>query len=215
MKWKMLSMELMKILSDPRRNRILHLASEKPVTVKYLAEQMGEEPIRLYYHVKLLVKAELLEVAETRQLGNLTEKYYKSVNFSDVIYKGNIEEQAEHVEMALALIHQRLDPGLQMYQKALEKIKAEKKDGKTFDKLPYQVSIDTSSSKMTSREWRKTIEPIMKAMGKNEDMQETWPEIPKDVRDDEEGTYQYVLISYRIEDAEALGLIESDGKKEE
>jgi DNA-binding transcriptional ArsR family regulator len=208
----MLSMDLMKILSDPRRNRILHLASEKPVTVKYLAEQLGEEPIRLYYHVKLLVKAELLEVAETKQLGNLTEKYYKSVNFSDVIYKGNIEEQAEHMELAMALVHQRLDPGLQLYQKALEKIKVEKKDGKTFQKLPYQVSIDTSSSKMTARDWRKSIEPIMKAMGKNDIDQNEWPELPKDVRDDEEGTYQYFLISYRIEDAEELGLIESDEK---
>ncbi|RZT15538.1 winged helix-turn-helix domain-containing protein [Fictibacillus sp. BK138] len=210
MKWKMLSMELMKILSDPRRNKILHLASEEPVTVKKLAEEMNEEPVRLYYHIKMLVNADLLEVVETRQIGNLTEKYYKTINLSDVIYKGNIEEQAEHVDLALSLLHKRLDPGLHLYQKALEKIREEKKNGKTFKKLPFQVSIDTSSSKMTGQEWRESIEPIMKAMGKNKDIQDPWPEIPTDVRDDEEGTFQYVLISYRVEDAEQLGLIKSE-----
>lgn len=206
----MLSMELMKILSDPRRNKILHLASEEPVTVKKLAEEMNEEPVRLYYHIKMLVNADLLEVVETRQIGNLTEKYYKTINLSDVIYKGNIEEQAEHVDLALSLLHKRLDPGLHLYQKALEKIREEKKNGKTFKKLPFQVSIDTSSSKMTGQEWRESIEPIMKAMGKNKDIQDPWPEIPTDVRDDEEGTFQYVLISYRVEDAEQLGLIKSE-----
>jgi hypothetical protein len=33
-------------------------------------------------------------------------------------------------------------------------------------------------------------------------------------REDEEGTYQYVLVSYRIEDAEQLGLVDPSEEEE-
>ncbi|MGG2065883.1 ArsR/SmtB family transcription factor [Bacillus sp. S14(2024)] len=209
MKWKKQTIELMKLLSDPRRNQILHLAASEPVTVKYLAEQMGEDPLRLYYHVKKLVKAELLEVVETRQQNNFIEKYYQSVNFTDVVYQGNIEEQAEHLELTLASVHRRLNPGLKLYQRSLEKVQEDKQSGKTFHYLPYNVSINSTSERMTTREWRKSIEPIMKAMG-TEKNDEPWPEILPSEDDDKEGTYQYILITYKIEDAEMLDLIESN-----
>jgi DNA-binding transcriptional ArsR family regulator len=211
-KSKTQTLELMKILSDPRRSKILHLATEKPVTVKYLAEELNEDPLRLYYHVKKLLKADLLEVVETRQLGNLTEKYYQTINYTDTIYQGDYEEQAEHLELTLSFVHQKLDPGLHLYQKALEKIRNEQEAGKKAERLPYQVMINSGTDRMTGKEWRKLNEKISKAMG-NVEEDEEWPQIPLNAKDDEEGTYQYVLVSYRIEDAEDLGIIKSeDGK---
>lgn len=204
------TLALMKILSDPRRSQILHLASDKPVTVKYIAEQMGEEPLRLYYHVKKLVEAELLKVAETRQHGNLVEKYYQAVNVGDVIYRGNPEERAEHIELALSVIHRQLDPALRLYQKSLEEIKEKKKTGETFDKLPYQVTINSSTSTKTTKEWRESIEPIMRKIGGDEGDEERLIPIPEDENPDEEGVYQYIVISYKIGDAQRLGLIDSD-----
>jgi DNA-binding transcriptional ArsR family regulator len=214
-KWKTHTPEIMRILSDPRRVRILHLAADEPVTVKFLAEQLGEDPLRLYYHVKKMIKAELLEIAETRQQGNLTENYYRAVNFRDVIYKGNVEEQAEHLEMALSHVHRMLNPGLRLLQKSLEKVREGKKDGKAFERLPYHVSIDSATERITSREWHNSIKSIMESMGKEGKTLEPWPEPPIDGREDEEGTYQYVLVSYRIEDAEELELIESSEEEEE
>lgn len=208
-KSKKQTLELMKILSDPRRSKILLLASEKPVTVKYLAEVLEEEPLRLYYHVKKLLNAELLEVVETRQLGNLTEKYYQTINFTDTIYQGDYEEQSEHLELTLSLIHQKLDPGLLLYRKALEKIREELSSGKKVEKLPYQVSINTGSDRMTGKEWRKLNEKLSKVMGNIQDDEE-WPQVPLDEKDEEVGTYQYLLVSYRIEDAEKLGIIDSE-----
>lgn len=207
-------MELMKILADPRRSRILHLASDKPVTVKYMAEKMDEEPLRLYYHVKKLIKAELLEVAETKQQGNLVEKYYKAVNFNDVIYKGNVEEQSQHIELALSLIHRKLDPGLLLYQKSLEKVREERQVGKNIKKLPYHVTINSGTERMTELEWQRSIDRIMKTMGKETEDKEAWPEVPYNTTDDEEGTYQYVLVTYKIEDAEQLGVVEQDNNED-
>jgi DNA-binding transcriptional ArsR family regulator len=210
--YKTSTIELMKILSDPRRSRILHLASDKPVTVKSLAEQLGEDPLRLYYHVKKMVKAELLEVVETRQQGNLTEHYYRAINFDHVIYRGNIEEQAEHVELAVSLVHSRLDPGLRLYQKSLEIVRAEKKEGSTPDRLPFHVSITSSTSQKTGREWQDSLLAIIQAIDKDSGPIE--PFMTSDGREDEEGTYQYVLVSYRIEDAEQLGLVDPSEEEE-
>ncbi|TJY41796.1 helix-turn-helix transcriptional regulator [Cohnella pontilimi] len=205
MKRKTSTMELLKILSDPRRSRILHLASDKPVTVKILAEQLGEDPLRLYYHVKKMVKAELLEVKETRQHGNLTEHYYQAADLDGVIYKGNIEEQAEHLETTVALIHRRLDPGLRLIQKGLEKVREEKAKGGRIDLNPYHVDFISSTSRKTGREWRESLGALIQKMNKSEESVDLFE---SDDRDEVEGTYQYVLISYRIEDAEELGLVD-------
>ncbi|MFD3450557.1 helix-turn-helix domain-containing protein [Microbacteriaceae bacterium 4G12] len=214
MKAKKQTMELMKLLSDPRRIQILHLAADEPVTVKHLAEQMGEDPLRLYYHVKKLLKAELLEVAETKQHNNFIEKYYRSINIADVVYRGNVEEQAEHIELTQAAIYRLLNPGLKLYQKSLELVQKEKQSGKSFPFHPYNVSIDSTSKRMTLREWRESIGPIMKTIRKKKS-DEPWPEIPPSEDDDKEGTYQYVILSYKIEDAEALGLIEDNEDNDE
>jgi DNA-binding transcriptional ArsR family regulator len=210
--YKTSTLELMKILSDPRRSRILHLASDKPVTVKMLAEQLGEDPLRLYYHVKKMLKAELLELVDTRQQGNLTEHYYKAINFDHVIYKGNVEEQAEHVELAVSLVHRRLDPGLRLYQKSLEIVRAEKKEGSKHDRMPFHVDIMSSTSQKTGKEWQESLTGIIQAINKNSEPLE--PLFTNDDREDKEGTYQYVLVSYRIEDAEQLGLVDPSEDEE-
>lgn len=214
LKYQKQSMELMKILADPRRTQILALASGDPITVKDLAYKIGEEPLRLYYHVKKLVKAELLEVVETKQQGNLIEKYYKAVDMSNTIYKGDIEEQSEHIELALSLIHQKLNPGLMLYQKSLELIKERKKLGETFTRLPFHVSIDSATDQKTARQWRESLGPIMDAMDNKQGQQREWPEILPDVRDEEVGTYQYILISYCVEDAAKLGILATNEKEE-
>lgn len=213
MKWKSQSMALMKVLSDPRRERILHLTSDEPKTVKQLADEIGEDPLRLYYHVKKLLEVELLEVADTRQHGNLVEKYYRAVNFRDVIYRGNVEEQAEHSELALSLLHRKLNPAISLYQQGLEKVREEKQMGKKFHTMPYHVSINSASERMTAKEWRKSIEPIMKAIGKRVDDGAPWPDFSND-DDDEMGTYEYILISYRMEDAVQLGVLDDADEQE-
>lgn len=195
----------MKILSDPRRSRILHLASDKPVTVKMLAEQLGEDPLRLYYHVKKMVKAELLELKETRQQGNLTEHYYQAADLTDVIYKGNVEENAQHLETVVAMVHRRLEPGLRLLQKGLEKIREESPQGVKFERNPYHVDVINADSRSTGREWQETLIRIIQAINKTDAPMETM--FPSDGREDEMGSYHYVVVSYRVEDAEKLGLV--------
>lgn len=213
--WKMQTMDLMKVLSDPRRNAILELA-KRPITVKELAEEMDEKPSRLYYHINKLLDVDLLEIVETKQQGNLVENYYKAINVEDIIYKGDVQMQAENLPLALSLIRRSLDPALRLYEKGLEKVREEREKGNTsLQRNPYHISINSISSRMTAKDWRESLEPMMNViLNKNRDQPEQWPDFDYGKINPEEekevGTYQYMIISYRTEDAMKLGLIEPD-----
>ncbi len=75
-------LETIKIISDPLRVQILEhvgLASEAGVliTVKELAEVLDIPATKLYYHINLLEKHDLIRVAETRIVSGIIEKLYQ------------------------------------------------------------------------------------------------------------------------------------------
>jgi len=72
-------LETLKVISDPLRYQLLEILTADPQTVKQMAEKLGLQPVKLYYHINLLEKHNLIYVVETRQLGNLLEKYYQAV----------------------------------------------------------------------------------------------------------------------------------------
>lgn len=74
-----LELKQLKALAHPLRLRILETLIEQPRTTKQVAEILGEDPLKLYYHVDALEKAGLIELVETRTKGNLLEKYYQAV----------------------------------------------------------------------------------------------------------------------------------------
>lgn len=73
------NLEQVKAMANPIRLRILELLREKPMTTKQISSHLGESPTKLYHHVDLLEKTGLIDLVETRQRRNLTEKYYRSV----------------------------------------------------------------------------------------------------------------------------------------
>jgi DNA-binding transcriptional ArsR family regulator len=68
--------ERRRALSDPLRLRIREAVSFEPRTVKELGSALGVEPNRLYYHLRILEGAELIEVTGTNAEGRMTEKIY-------------------------------------------------------------------------------------------------------------------------------------------
>jgi DNA-binding transcriptional ArsR family regulator len=207
------SVELMKVMSDPRRLQILEFASQRPITVKELADAMGEKPSRLYYHVNKLEEVGLLKVVETKQTGNLVEKYYQAEE--KTFFKGDIIQQAENLPVTLATWYRSLRPGLMLYEKALEKLKEEIDNGrKDIDRYPYQISINRATARMTADEWRESNIKLIEALRRAEGDDTPFPEemkiklTPEEAK--EEGTYHYLLLSYRIEDALKLGLVDDD-----
>jgi DNA-binding transcriptional ArsR family regulator len=75
-------LETLKVIGDPLRMQILErigLTSDSGelTTVKQLSEDLQLPPTKLYYHIKLLEKHDLIQVAETRLISGIIEKHYQ------------------------------------------------------------------------------------------------------------------------------------------
>ena len=73
------TLEALRALADPLRHRIMEAIQKEPLTVAQVAHLLTEKPNKLHYHMAELEKNGLVEVAETRQKGNLLEKTYRPV----------------------------------------------------------------------------------------------------------------------------------------
>lgn len=69
-------------LSDPLRVRIREVLATGHRTVKQLGADLGIEPNRLYYHLRILEAADLITVAGTTATGRMVEKVYASASGS-------------------------------------------------------------------------------------------------------------------------------------
>ena len=71
--------ETLKVMADPLRSQILEIVIDSPHTIRQTAAKLGLSASKLYYHFNLLEKHGLIEVVETRRIGNLEEKHYQAV----------------------------------------------------------------------------------------------------------------------------------------
>src|ERR1044072_6626304 len=68
--------ETMKALAEPTRMQILLELAEEAKTVKEVAETLGVRPTRLYYHFKILERAQLIRVAGRRMVSGIQARRY-------------------------------------------------------------------------------------------------------------------------------------------
>lgn len=70
-------LQTLKVYFDPLRGRIMQELAHEPRTVQQVAEALGVPFTRLYYHVKMMEKHNLIRVVDVVQLaGAIEEKYY-------------------------------------------------------------------------------------------------------------------------------------------
>jgi DNA-binding transcriptional ArsR family regulator len=98
----------LKALADPIRLKILRVLMESaglPVlSVKELAEQLGEPQTKLYRHVKVLETAGLIRVAATRLVSGIVEQRYQAAQH-DLVFKGpGLSASAEAEAMADSIL---------------------------------------------------------------------------------------------------------------
>ncbi len=70
--------EEIKIFSDPYRMKIInaYIKAGEPLTVKGVADLMGEVPAKVHYHVKKLISIDILKLDHTEVINGITAKYY-------------------------------------------------------------------------------------------------------------------------------------------
>lgn len=67
-----------KLLADSRRLEILQRLMAAPATLTQLAQTLGQSPAWIRHHIQLLQSADLVEIAEIRRTGTVTEKFYRA-----------------------------------------------------------------------------------------------------------------------------------------
>jgi putative molybdopterin biosynthesis protein len=70
--------EQIKLLADSRRMRILRLLMAAPATLSQLAGVLCQSPAWVRHHIQTLEAAGLIELAEVRTTGTITEKFYRA-----------------------------------------------------------------------------------------------------------------------------------------
>jgi DNA-binding transcriptional ArsR family regulator len=75
---RLISLEELRLISDPLRTHLLEALASRPCTVKELAADFGVPATRLYYHVNLLERHGLIQVVGTRVVSGIIEKRYRA-----------------------------------------------------------------------------------------------------------------------------------------
>lgn len=73
------NIEDIKVFTDPYRLMILKRLYEReiPSTVKQIADDMGETPAKVHYHVKKMLKAGILKLDHEAVINGIIAKYYE------------------------------------------------------------------------------------------------------------------------------------------
>lgn len=69
-------LEVLKILSDPIRVKIITTLSTSPKNSQYVADKLGLARTKVLYHLNILEKNNLIEVAQTDMINGIVQKYY-------------------------------------------------------------------------------------------------------------------------------------------
>ena len=71
------TVDQVKVLSDPSRLRILTLLLESEMSISGIAKALGLTPATVHHHMSQLLAAKLIEPGRAEVRGNLVEKYYR------------------------------------------------------------------------------------------------------------------------------------------
>lgn len=98
----LISLDEIKAFSDPYRYRILNAFYRfgEPATVKQIADDLGEIPSKIHYHVKKLEKYDIVKLIFTREINGIIAKYYEPTAKSFDI-QGNKENMEANKNLIL------------------------------------------------------------------------------------------------------------------
>ncbi len=71
------TVDQLKVLSDPSRLRILTLLMEREMSISGIAKALDLSPPTVHHHLNQLLAARLIEPTRSEIRGNLVEKYYR------------------------------------------------------------------------------------------------------------------------------------------
>lgn len=123
------TLEEIKVFSDPYRLQILTCFKQfgEPATVKQIADEMGEVPAKVHYHVKKMEKVEILELIYTKEINGIIAKYYRPTAESFSIKNSNIESPMfeQFLNKTQTTVSNLYDESKRIFLEQLESTKAD------------------------------------------------------------------------------------------
>jgi Bacterial regulatory protein, arsR family. len=176
---KNLELEIAKSLFNFQRMKILQAVKTKERTVREIAELLNEKPSRLYYHIHQLEELGLLKVVREEKVGNLIQKYYKSVENDtfpeEFTFAGKLAY--ENADFLISQLYAYVDD-------ALSKIYADlhNKDGHPASEASV---IDLQ---LSAEEWKELNQKIRDMIHQRK---------RKGNHTEQDPTFRFILMSYR------------------
>lgn len=141
-------LDTLRVVADPLRNQILEVLIAKPQTVGDVADKLGLTASRLYYHINLLEKHGLIQVYETRQVGNLIEKIYAATAAQLDVEKSLLTfETLDGKESIYTIMQTTLDTTREDLLRSIQARRLELERGAT--EHPRQVIVNRTLSNLT------------------------------------------------------------------
>ncbi len=111
--------DVVRLIGDPLRLKLLELLRQQPRTVKELAETLDVPRTRLYHHINLLEEHDLIAVDETRVVSGIIEKRYRATAYRLSIDKRLLGASAEGQSALDAFLSLVLDEVVSEVQRAI------------------------------------------------------------------------------------------------
>ena len=166
--------EILKALAAPTRLRIMYaleVGDTKPrvMSVKELAEELGEPQTRLYRHIKVLESAGLIEVAATRMVSGILEQRYRATGRDLLLSSGLARVAPEAAEAATnTMVHMFTQQFFAAYREGRVPEGEDIPEGEAYRRPKLMISAGRiSPTRATSI--RSRLEKIIDEIGLSED----------------------------------------------
>jgi DNA-binding transcriptional ArsR family regulator len=145
------SIEQLRAVADPLRMRIYQILTLRPMTATQVAEELGEAPPKIHYHVRELERVGLLRQVDSRERNGILEKYFRAIA-SGLRVPPSLLQQSPPNELA-ATVSDFFNSVATRFQTAMNRLLAD--ESGMIENNPLTVSQDAVW--MTPQEFERTL----------------------------------------------------------
>lgn len=114
------SVDQLKVLSEPSRLRMLTLLMERDMSISGIAKVLDLSPATVHHHINQLLAARLIEPTKSEVRGNLVEKYYRipgtSLDSSAIWDQLSSEDKVNYRLAVLGMLKGLVNEGIKRIQ---------------------------------------------------------------------------------------------------
>lgn len=154
-----ISVEQAKLLGSAQRVKIIGTIVNTAKTAKQVADELGESPGSIHYHIQKLYDGGLIDLVETRTVGGIMEKYYKSkakwfntkgTQLVDPVLADDYDAASStKISLRMQLSPEQREEMTEDFKRLLEKWLSLTTNNKTENSQEYAIGFKLISAEMT------------------------------------------------------------------